>query len=110
MILPQKIQINPGLIVKALYKAQGNHLYQIFIALLSLCQKHQMIILCIRAAFLLKTAPLRHIGLTADYRVYALRLTLLIEINHAIHRSMIRDGQILHSQRFRLLYDFRDLG
>ena len=102
-VLPQQVHVDAGLDVKALQKGLGDHVGQVAIALLVPAEEDQMAGLGIELVGLLKpgAAPGGHIHLAADDGLDALGLTGPVEVDDAVHHSVVGDGhrrlaQLLH--------------
>ena len=110
VVLPQQIHIHPRLVIISLCEGMAHDLREILIPLIILCQQNQMIISVVPAGQLpVKPGPRSHIDLTAQNRIDALGLTRLIEIDHAIHHAVIRDGRRVHPELLHPLHIFPDL-
>ena len=91
-VLPQQVQVDAGLDVKALDIGLGHHIGQVAIARLVAAQQHQMAGLGIKLVLLVETGAAGHIHLAADDGMDALRLTGAVEIDGAVHGAVVRDG------------------
>ena len=93
-VLPQKVQVNPGLDIKALRPGHGYHIGEIAVSLLILTQQNHVAALRIKFMNLVKPGPPLggHIDLTADDGLDALGQTGAIKINDAIHNAVVCDG------------------
>ena len=110
MVLFQNLNIYPGFIIKAFYKAFGNNLHQIAVALIIFCKKHQMIITVLTTScFSVEPGPRRHINLAAQNGIDPCCLCSPVKINHSIHNAMIRNSRTVHPQLFYTGHIFLDL-
>ena len=91
MMLRKQLLINARLGVKALGKACGHHLDQIFVAGFVFTQQDQVAV-AVNAVYLIKAGAGRNIDLTADDRLDARRLGSVKKRNAAIHNTMVSDG------------------
>ena len=92
MILLQQLQVDPGLAVKAVKKGLGNKIAQVFITLSVFAQEHQVIALVVDAV-----GPVRHpaggyIHFAADDGLDPCRLGGFVEVDAAVHHSVVRNG------------------
>ena len=110
VILPQHLHIHARSVVIPLGKALADDLHQIGIARIVLRQQHEVVIPLIPAADLLVKARVRRdIDLAAEDRLDAVRLCLLIEINHAVHDAVVRDRRAVHAKLLDALDILPDL-
>ena len=91
MMLRKQLLINARFGVKALGKACGHHLDQIFVAGLVLAQQDQVAV-AVNAVHLIKASAGRNINLTADDRLDARRLGSVKKRNASIHNTVVSDG------------------
>ena len=92
MILLQQLQVDPGLAVKAVKKGLGHKIAQVFITLPVFAQEHQVIALVVDAV-----GPVRHpaggyIHFAADDGLDPCRLGGFVEVNAAVHHSVVCNG------------------
>ena len=110
VVLPQQVHIHARLVIISLCEGMAHDLREVLIPLIILCQQDQMVIPVVTAGqFPVKPGPRRHIDLTAQNRIDALGLACLIEIDHAIHHTVIRDGRRVHPELLHPLHIFPDL-
>ena len=93
-VLPQQVQVDARLNVKALQKRLGDHVGQIAVALFVPAQEHQVGEGGVKLVDLLKAgaAPGGHIDLAADDGLDALRLAGPVKVDDAVHNTVVRDG------------------
>ena len=91
MMLRKQLLINARLGVKALGKACGHHLDQIFVAGFVFTQQDQVAV-AVNAVHLIKAGAGRNINLTADDRLDARRPGSVKKRNAAIHNTVVSDG------------------
>ena len=105
MVLLKHLKIHTGPVIISFCKTFADNLHQIGISRIILRQKHQMIIPVLPACQLpVKPGMRRHIDLAADDRIDAFRFRRLIEINDAVHHTVVGDGRTVHAQLFYPLY------
>ena len=110
MVLFQNLKIHSRFIIKAFYKAFGNNLHKVTVALVIFCKKHQMIIAVLpTSCFSVKPGSRRHINLAAQNGVDSCCLRSPVKINHSIHNPMIRNSRTVHPQLFYTGHIFLDL-
>ena len=99
-MLPQQLQVDAGLDVKALQKGLGHHIGQVAVPLLIAAQQHQMAGLGVVLVDLLEagTASGGHIHLTADNGLDPGGLTGLVKIDDTVHDPVVGDGHRLLAQ------------
>ena len=100
MVLLQQCQIHTGFAIKAVDKCLGHHAAQIFIALPVFAQKQQVIAVIVDPMYPVGHRPSGHIDLTADNRFDPRCLGCFIEINTAIHNTVIGNGNRILPQLF----------
>ena len=93
-VRPQKFLIDAGLYIEALRPRKRHHVGEVAVALLVFAQQHQMAALAVEFVDLIEPgAALRgHIDLAADDGLHALRLASPIEVDDAVHNTVVRDG------------------
>ena len=93
-MLPQKGLIDTGFHIEALRPGKRHHVGEVAVALLVFAQQHQMAALAVEFVDLIEPgAALRgHIDLAADDGLHALRLAGPIEVDDAVHNTVVRDG------------------
>ena len=69
-------------------------------------RQEQQVMIIVAEAFGVVMHIFGQIGFDADDGVYTARFACFIKLYRAVHRAMIGNRQVLHSQRFRLLYKF----
>jgi len=105
-VFPQQVHVDTGLDVKAFGECLTHHIGQIPIACLVLAQQHQMAALRIELVLLIEAGPPRHIHLAPDDGMDALLFAGAVEVNNAVHHTVIRDG---HRVLPHLLYQRRQI-
>ena len=101
VILAQQLLVHPGPVIISFHKSFGDDLHQIGISFIVLRKKDEMIVSVIPACHLsVKPGIGRHIDLTAEDRVDPLLLRFPVEINDAVHHSVICDRGAVHPQLF----------
>ena len=108
MMLRKQLLINTRLGVKALGKACGHHLDQIFVAGLVLAQQDQVAV-AVNAVHLIKAGAGRNINLTADDRLDPIFPGCPVKIDHAVHNTMVGDCSAVHAQFLNSGYILPDL-
>ena len=99
MILFQNLHVDTRLIVKSINKARRNNLHQIGIARIIFRQQNQMVVPVLSAAgFAVETGTRRHVNLTAEDRLDALRAGFFIKIDTAEHDAVIGDRGAVHAK------------
>ena len=101
MVLFQQLQIDAGLSVEALQKGFRHHVAQIFIALPVFAEQNKVVAFLIQAVHLVRHPPGGHIDLAADDGLDPRCLGSFIEINAAVHDTVIGQG---HGGLPQLLY------
>ena len=93
-MLPQKGLIDTGFHIEALRPGKRHHVGEVAVALLVFAQQHQMAALAVEFVDLIEPgAALRgHIDLAADDGLHALRLASPVEVDDAVHNTVVRDG------------------
>ena len=91
-MLPQQIQIDTGLDIKALGKGAGHHVGQVPIALLVAAQQHQMPGLRVELMHLVKAGAGGHVDLAADDGLDPLFPAGPVEVDGAEHHAVVGDG------------------
>ena len=96
-VLPQQVQVDTGLDVKALQKGLRDHVGEVAVALLVAAQQHQVREGGVVLVDLLKAgaAPGRHIDLAADDRLHPRILAGPVEVDDAVHDPVVGDGNRL---------------
>ena len=109
-MLPQQVQVDAGLDVKALQKSLGNHVGQVAVALLVAAQQHQVGEGGVVLVDLLKAgaATGRYIDLTADDWLDTSSLAGPVEVDDTVHDAVVRDGYRLLAQVFYPLHQLLD--
>ena len=94
VVFPQQGLIHPGLDVKALRPGGGDQIGEVAVPLLVLAQQHQVAALGVELMDLVEPGPAlgRHIHLTADDGLDALRLAGPVKVDDAVHDAVVRDG------------------
>ena len=101
VILAQQFLVHSGSVIISFHKSFGDDLHQISISFIVLRKKDEMIVSVISACHLsVKPGIRRHIDLTAEDRVDPLLLRFPVEIDDAVHHSVIRDRSAVHPQLF----------
>ena len=101
VILFQNLHVDTRLIVKSIDKARRNNLHQIGIARIIFRQQNQMVVPVLSAAgFAVETGTRRHVNLTAEDRLDALRAGFFIKIDTAEHDAVIGDRGAVHAKFF----------
>ena len=90
-MLPQQVKIHAGLDIKAIQKALGYQIAEIFIARLVFAQQHQMLCLVVHAVDTVGHGAGCHIDLAADDGLNARRLGSAVEVDNAIHDAVVRN-------------------
>ena len=105
-MLPQQVQVDAWLDVKALQKSLGYHVGQVPVALLVAAQQHQVGEGGVVLVDLLKAgaATGRHVDLTADDGLDTSSLAGPIEVNDTVHDAVVGDGYRLLTQVFDPLH------
>ena len=99
MIAVEYLHIHPGLIVVPFREALADNLHQIRVAQIVLRKQYQMIIPILASRKLLvKPGVRRHIDLAAQNGLDTCGLGGPVEINHAVHDTVVGDGGAVHSQ------------
>ena len=101
VVLPQQVEVDAGLDIKALHVGLTDHIGQVAVARLVHAQQHQMPRLAVQLVHLVEPGAGRDVHLTADDRVDALRLAGAVKIHAAVHHAVVGDGdaglaQLLH--------------
>ena len=93
-MLPQQVQVDAGLDVKALQERLRDHVGEIAVALLIPAQQDQVVEGGVELVDLLEPgpAPWGHIDLTADDGLDARLLAGLVEIHHPVHDPVVCDS------------------
>ena len=93
-VLPQQVQVDAGLDVKALQERLRDHVGEIAVALLIPAQQDQVVEGGVELVDLLEPgpAPWGHIDLTADDGLDARLLAGLVEIHHPVHDPVVCDS------------------
>ena len=93
-VLPQQVQVDAGLDVKALQERLRDHVGEIAVALLIPAQQDQVVEGGVELVDLLEPgpAPWGHIDLTADDGLDARLLACLVEIHHPVHDPVVCDS------------------
>ena len=109
-MLPQQVQVDAGLDVKALQKCLGDHVGQVAVALLVPAQEYQMGEGGVKLVYLLKAgaAPGCYIDFAANDGLDPCLPTGLVKIDHPIHNSVIGDGQRILPQILHPLHQLFD--
>ena len=104
----QHLQVYSRFVIIALGKSAGHDLHQIVIACVILCQQHQVIIAVFIALprLFTESGARCHIDLTSKNRMNPCCLRRTIEINHAIHHTMVCDRHTVHAKFFYSRYTF----
>ena len=107
-VLPQQVQVDPWLNVKALQIALGHHVGQIAVALLVPAQEDQVVVAGVVLVDLLEPGPPPggHIDLAADDGLHSRRLAGPVEVDHPVHTAVVGDGHRLLAQ---VLYPLHQL-
>ena len=97
----EQFPVHPGLGVKPLGKAFGDHAGQIAVPLFRFAEQHQMAVAAVQLVYLILPGAGSHIDLAADDGLDSLRLARLVEVHHAVHDAVVGDGhgalaQLLH--------------
>ena len=110
MELFKDFHVHTRLIIISFRKSLAHNFHQIGVALVILCQQHQMMIALLPAAdFLVKTRIGRDINLTPENRLDAVCLRFFIEVNNAVHHAMVCDCRTVHAKLFDALDIFFNL-
>ena len=101
MVLFQQGKIHAGFAVKAVDKGFGNHKAQIFVAFPVFTQQYQVVRIVVNAMDSVGHIPSGHINLTANDGLHTGGLGSFIEIDTAVHDTVVGDGngrlpQLLH--------------
>ena len=97
VVLPEQIVIDAGLVVEALDVRKRDELHEVAVARLVLREQDEVIVLdAVHLGAFLAPAR-RHVDLTADDGLHALRHRLLVEVDDAVHRTVVRDGDGRHA-------------
>ena len=93
-VLPQQLQIHPGLDVEALRPAHGHQVGQVPVPLLVLAQQHQVAALGIQLVDLVEPGAALggDVHLAADDGLDALGLAGAVEVHGAVHDAVVCDG------------------
>ena len=99
--------INARLVIITLQVSGGREFDEILVADLVLREQHEMVIdiLAAGGGFFLQARTGRDIHLATDDGFHAFGTRFLVEIHHAMHRAMIRDGERWELQLVRLLHE-----
>ena len=98
VVLPEQIVIDAGLVVEALDVRTRDELHEVAVARLVLREQDEVIVLdAVHLGAFLAPAR-RHVDLTADDGLHALRHGLLVEINDTVHRAVIRNRDGRHAR------------
>ena len=101
VILAQELFVHTRFIIISFHKAFGNNLHQIRISFIVLCQKDKMIISVVAARhFPVESGVWGHIDLAADDGIDPLPSGFSVEINNAVHHSVICDRSAVHAELF----------
>ena len=92
VVLPQQVQVHPGLAVKALHPGLGDQGQQVVVAGLVLAEQHQVAVLPVQLVDLVKPGAPGHIHLAAQNGLDAPLFCRLIKFDHAVHTAVVGDG------------------
>ncbi len=110
MKLFQHLHVYTWSVVVTFREAAADNFNQVGITRIILRQQHQMVVPILPAGQLsVESGTGRHVDLTADNGIDPCRCGLLIELNDAIHDSMVCDGRTVHAQLFHTLDILFDL-
>ena len=109
-MLPQQVQVDAGLDVKALQKSLRDHVGQVPVAFLVAAQQHQVREGGVVLVDLLKAgaATGRYIDFTADDGLDTSSLAGPVEVDDTVHDAVVRDGYRLLAQVFYPLHQLLD--
>ena len=109
-MLPEQVQVDPGLDVKALQIALGHHVAEVSVALLIPAQQDQMVVAGVELVDLLEpgTPPGSHVDLTADDGLNPSRLAGSVEVDHPVHAAVVGDGHRLLAHLLHPLHQLLD--
>ena len=108
-VLSQYFFIHPWFIIKAVNETLTAYLLEIVISICRFSQKDKMVIFFFACASLIVSASGGDIYFASNDRIDTFCFCFLIEINHAIHDSVIRDRSSIHSEFFYspdVIFDF----
>ena len=91
-MLPQQVQVDAGLDVKALDVRLADHIGQVAVACLVLAQQHQVAGLRVKLMLLVKSCTVGHIHLAADNGMDTLLLAGAVEVHRAVHDAVVGDS------------------
>ena len=93
-VLPQQLQVDPGLDIEALCPAHGHQVGQVPVALLVLAEQHQMAALRVQLVDLVEPGPALggDVHLAADDRLDPLRLAGAVKVHGTVHDAVVRDS------------------
>ena len=95
VVLLYYLVAHPGAVIHAVHMPLGHDFYQIQVPLVVLGQQDQVVV----PLFFEPMVPFGHVNLTADDRLYVrVLLGILEELLHAVHITVVRDGQCGHPQ------------
>ena len=109
-MLPQQVQVDSGLDVKALQIALGHHVGQVAVALLVPAQEDQVVVVGVELMDLLKPGAPRgaDVDLAADDGLDPRRLAGPVEVDHPVHAAVVGDGHRLLAQVLHPLHQLFD--
>ena len=92
VVLLHQLEINARPIIEALYPALRDHSNKVSVACLIFAQQHQVAVLPVEFADLIKACALCHIYLTADNWLYPALLRGFIEVDDTVHITVVCNG------------------
>ncbi len=106
----QQLAIDARFVVEAFELGLRDQLHQVLVAGLVPGQRREMIRFAVLLMHPLGALTLCHIQLAADDRFDTVLVGCLVELDHAVHRAMVGDGQAVHAHGFGLGHERINLG
>ena len=108
VMLAKQLHIHARTIIKAVDEAARDKVCQVLIAGHVLTQQDQVIRLAVERVDLVKARARRDIDLAADDRLDVRCLCRPVEVDHAVHHAVVRDGDSVLPELFDARHDILD--
>ena len=92
-------------IVKAFFKSQRDHLYQVLIALRVFGQKDEMVLVTVELRVLVEAGARSHVDLASDDRLYTDLFGLFVKTDRAERDPVVGYRHGSHTKLFRLSHE-----